>query len=339
MAHGKQTSGTRVGQRQWVLLAAIVGISSQSAAQARRVIRADAPQALVVPVSARATAMGGAYLAGDDADVLFFNPAGLAGARGASMQGGGYASSASMLSTSGVTSLGAWTIGLGARAVRWERLPASTGFSSSSVDLNTTDAPEFGLWRALDRTLSAAMTVGVARRLFGMSIGGALHVGDDFGQSLFTNRMRSGGVFFDLGASKRMGPGAFSLVAQHLGPDPNQQQTTSDLARVLERRAPSRVQFGYGVPLQPLGVHLDLGGNFLVSVERDGFVASRGGVEAGYAPVEGVSIIGRLGSVRRREVGQRVTMGAGLIIDRVGVDVAFEPDGDNAGWRIGMRIR
>jgi hypothetical protein len=284
--------------------------------------------------------MGGAYLGGDDADVLFFNPAALVSARGVSVQGGGYSASASVLSTAGATTLGRWTIGIGARAVRWQELPAQAGFTqNASVDLNTTSVPQFGLWRALGRTASAAMSVGVARRLLGFSVGGAVHVGDDFGSRLFVNQSRSGGAFFDLAASKAIGPGAFSVVAQHLGPDPTQDQTTPDLSRVLERRAPTRVLVGYGVPLSPLLAHLDLGGNVLVSVERDGFVSTRGGVEAGYAPVDGVSFIGRLGTVRRRETGLAVTLGAGILVDRVGIDMAFEPDGNNAGWRLGMRIR
>jgi hypothetical protein len=340
MADGKQTFHARLGQT--LMLAALVlgALPGQGAAQTRRVIRADAPQALVVPVSARATAMGGSYLAGDDADVLFFNPAALVGARGLSLQGGGYTYSASLLSTAGATTIGRWTIGIGARALRWQDVAAQTGFSDNRpVDPNTTEPPQFGLWRSLGRTASAVMSVGAARRLFGFNVGGAFHVGDDFGSRLFVNQSRSGGAFFDLAASKAIGPGAFSVVAQHLGPDPTQDQTTPDLSRVLVRRAPSRVMFGYGVPLLPLRAHLDLGGNVLMSVERDGFVTTRGGVEAGYAPVDGVSFVGRLGTVRRRESGLTATFGAGLLIDRIGIDVSVEPDGDNPGWRIGMRIR
>jgi hypothetical protein len=339
MADGKQTFHARLGQTLMLVALALGALPGHGAAQTRRVIRADAPQALVVPVSARATAMGGSYLAGDDADVLFFNPAALVSARGVSLQGGGYESSANMLSTSGVTTIGRWTIGLGARVVRWRALPSvPLNAQPFPVDLNGTEAPGFGLWRAVDRTASAAMSLGIARRLFGMSVGGALHVGGDAG-GFAASQQRSGGTFVDLAVSKALGPGAFSIVAQHLGLDPTQYPVATDFSREIDPRAPRRVMFGYGVPLLPLRAHLDLGGNVLVSVERDGFVTTRGGVEAGYAPVDGVSLIGRFGTVRRRESGLTATVGAGLLIDRVGIDLSIEPDGNAAGWRVGMRIR
>jgi hypothetical protein len=342
MTERKDRRRTRLGQttaRGVALFGSLALLSDAAWAQSRQVIRADAPQALVVPVSARATAMGGAYLGGDDADVLFFNPAALTSARGLSVQGGGYQDAASLVSVAGATTIGKWSIGVGARALRWadaplEAIPAG----GSRVAHSTTEAPQFGLWRSLGGEATASVTVGVARRLFGLKVGGALHAADDFGARLARGARRGDGVFADLAATLDAGPGALSVVAQHLGRDPDAEGSVN-VVRTLERRAPRRLVVGYGVPLQPLLAHLDLGGNVLVSVERDGFVATRGGVEAGYAPVDGVSFIGRLGTVRRRETGLAVTLGAGILVDRVGIDMAFEPDGNNAGWRLGMRIR
>jgi hypothetical protein len=106
----------------------------------------------------------------------------------------------------------------------------------------------------------------------------------------------------------------------------------------VERRLPMRYEVGYGVALSPATTWVDLGGQFAVGVDRDGRFESRGGLEAALAPVEGVGLLARVGS-RRTDRGARLFWGTGVVIDRVTMDVAYEPDPAGAGWRIGLRVR
>ncbi|MCU0647153.1 MAG: hypothetical protein MUF00_04120 [Gemmatimonadaceae bacterium] len=336
---GKQISDTAHRQRArgvTVVVAALACAATTVAAQApiggaRPVL--ETPVAITLPWSARAAALGGSFVAGDDADVLFFNPGALTQARGMSL-GVSRTDEASLgASFAAVTTLGKWSVAAGLRALRLE----ATRLQAIPLLARAGDMPDpaFRAWRDAGISGSAVASVGAARRVGPLRIGATLHAGNDAGPAATAGDALSMNVLADVGVTMPLWYGSLGAVARSIGPDP-----TSDLVGgpPVDRQAPMRVEVGYGIPLSPQGTWYDLGGQFALGIDRDGRVASSGGVEFSLVPVEGVGLVARVGSRRGEGVG-RLTWGTSLSIDRVAFDVAYEPDPAAAGWRLGIRVR
>jgi hypothetical protein len=134
-----------------------------------------------------------------------------------------------------------------------------------------------------------------------------------------------------------------ALVVQSIGPDPT---------RAVELGVPRQASLGLasGGPLGPL----DLAVAVQAGVEHVGHQSgtelllyrnrplARGGLEVGYAWLDGYSVALRAGarSAYSYELNRHLTLGAGLVLDRVSIDYAAEEVlGPRYAHRVGLRLR
>jgi len=285
--------------------------------------RGEGPLVLRLPSSARFAAMANAGIASNDGDALLYNPGMLNSARGmaVSLQRYGSFGTAGALGT--VTQIGVLNVGVGAQFVNYS---APTGSSWG-------DAVRPGATRLADSggvaASSSAFTVGLARTVLGYRMGMNVKYAEDrFGAA------HDGTVALDLGMSMPFGPGTLAFVAQNLGPGLRLGGTKGAL--------PRRIGVGLGGGTFPLFEHFDLGAQMQVMLEGNSFVRPSGGIEVGYVPIEGVSILFRNGLRLPRERDESlVTAGLGFVADRIAIDYAFEPfrGGRPASHRVGLRIK
>ncbi len=285
--------------------------------------RPEAPLVLRLPSSARIAAMANAGIASNDGDAMLYNPAMLNGARGmaASVQRYGASGTAGAIGT--VTQVGSLNLGVGAQFLDWSA-PSGTSWS---------DAVRPGATRLSDSggvaASSSAFTIGVGRTIKGLRLGASVKYAEDrFGGA------HDGTFAVDLGLVMPFGPANFAVVAQNLGP-------SHDLGGP-DGLLPRRIGVGFGGGLYPLFEHFDIGMQSQLTLEGNRFVRPSGGVEIGYVPIEGVSIVLRNGLRLPRERDESlVTGGLGLVVDRVSIDYAIEPfrGGRAASHRIGVRVK
>ncbi len=285
--------------------------------------RAEAPLVLRLPSSARLLAMANAGLAGNDGDALLYNPGALNGARGmaVSLQRYGDNGNAGALGT--VSTVGSLSVAVAAQFASYNA-PAGSRWNDV-VKPGATTLSDAGTVAAS----SSAFTVGVGRTVKGYRVGAAVKYAEDrFGAA------HDGTVAFDLGFVMPMGPANLAFVAQNLGAGLRLGGAKGPL--------PRKIGLGWGGGLFPIGEHLDLGAQMQVTLEGNSFVRPAGGVELGFVPIEGVSLVVRNGMRLPRERDESfVTGGLGLVVDRFSVDYAIEPfrGGRPAAHRIGLRIR
>lgn len=283
----------------------------------------EGPLVLRLPASARIAALANAGLAGNDADVLMYNPGMLSVARGMSASVQRYGSFGTAGSIATVTQAGVMSIGVGAQFLEW----------SAPTGVRYDDAIRAGATQLSDSgglaSASSAFTVGIARTIKGFRLGVSGKYADErFGGA-------HGGAFaVDIGMTRPMGPANLGVVVQNLGAGARVGGTKGLL--------PRRVGIGYGGGLFPMWEHWDLGAQMQVTLEGDLFVRPAGGVELGYVPIEGVAIVFRSGLRLPREKDESlVTGGLGLNVDRIAIDYAAEPmrGGRPVSHRIGIRIK
>lgn len=284
----------------------------------------EGPLVLRVPASARLLGMANAGLAANDADVLFYNPGMLASARGLSLSMQRYGSAATAGSMATVTTVGSITVGIGAQALRWQT-PAAR--YDNAVRFGTThlaDTP-----RAGSEAASSAFTLGLARTIKGLRLGAAVKYAEDR-----LREMADGTVAFDVGFSRPLGPATLAITAQNLGAGPR--------LGGVEAAMPRRIGVGWGGSMSQWE-YWDLGMQAQLTVEGDDwFVRPAGGVELGYVPIEGVSILVRSGLRLPRERDESlVTAGLGVTVDRFSFDYAMEPmrGGRPVSHRVGIRLK
>lgn len=303
----------------WAIIAAIAG----GAVPLRAQPRGEGPLVLRLPASARFLAMGGAGLATNDADAVIYNPSMLSLARGFAGSVQRYGSHGATGALSTVTTSGSLVIGIGAQLLEW-----SAPFSARYGDAVRAGAPRLSDDGGIAAS-SSAFTIGVARTIKGLRLGGSAKYAEDR-----VGSAHDGTVAFDIGVMRALGPANVTLLAQNLGPG---------LGIAGERGTlPRRVGLGYGGGLYPLWEHWDLGAQIQVALEGDLFVRPAAGIELGYVPIEGVALVVRGGGRRPRERDDAmVTGGLGIVIDRINVDYAIEPmrGGRPLSHRVGIRLK
>jgi hypothetical protein len=284
--------------------------------------RRSGPLVLRAPSSARVLALGNAGAAITDADAVFSAPAMLITARGASASVQRYGGAATHGSVSTISTVGGTTIGLGAQVLDWRApaLPYGEVLRNGTTTLSDGGEREAG---------SQLLALGLARVFKGQRLGVAVKYAEE----------RIGGesesvVAVDLGYARAFGPGALSVTVQNLGMRPQ----LGDVRVPL----PLRYTVGFGGGMMPMGEYLDMGAQVQLSVDGDGFVRPAGGIELGYVPIEGVSIVWRQGLRLPREPDESlITAGVGLTVDRLSVDYSVEPmrGGRPVSHRVGLRLR
>lgn len=267
---------------------------------------------LQLPGGGRAAGMAGAYVAADDGDAIFYNPAGAA-----------WIGAAGMVSYQRHVD----QIGFGTAAAAFNVGPVlmlSAGFLDFGSVAEVIPDPAFGGQRGEEtgRSVDASELVvkaGVAIRL----PGGRAAVGGSFGV-LYTAVAETGrtGSIFDFGAHYRLGRGLTAGAAlRNAGDD-------LDGARLAAAPLPSEVRAGLAWRPAPVtgGVRLSLHGD-AVQPLNGGDTGFATGVEAAApAGMPGLDVavrVGYNGALGAAGVG-RLHLGAGLSHGSFGLDYAFQ---------------
>lgn len=292
-----------------------------------------APTVLSLPASTRALGMGNVGVASRDDDVLFYNPAQLAIARGMSASGARYSPSARGGALSSVTRFNNGGIAVGMSMVDYEApgptLPGTEG------DLNG---------KGVNQASSLDAVIGLAQVYKSVRVGvAAKYVEDQLPD------VRIGRAAFDVGLAKDiMRFYTVGLAVQNIGgsttyPCPTCTLTPSNLPPnpplQVRARLPLRTTLGAATARQ-LGP-FDAAATVGLSMLRGDFLAPAGGGELGYSWLDGYSVALRLGTASPARSESRATGGLGLTIDRLTIDYALESDWSLARvqHRIGVRVR
>lgn len=298
----------------------LAGFSAASPGDARAQSAEHGPLVLELPASTRGLALGGTfYLAGNDSDAVFHNPAliGGNGVVGASMQRFG---TASLLATvSGAAEWSSANVAVGVQTLGY-------GVPDRGAGVLSHDARSLF---ANGKTAAAevAVSVGYAREVRGVRAG---ITGKLVDQRLGGHHDATGAV--DLGVAVGAGPARFGLAVQNLGPG-------LSLGEV-EVALPWRITAGGSTPAIPVGP-LDLGWSAAVSRAADGTVVPGAGMEVAYWPVRGRTFTARVGVRRPPDgFGRPVTFGGAFNGDRLAIDYAYQGfDGGEAAHRFGLSWR
>jgi hypothetical protein len=282
-----------------VLVAALLGPLTVSA-QVAGVL----PKAPQLPGSTRAMALGDSHIMNDGAaDVLFYHPALLTGARGFGLATQRWTASGSAAAIAAAIPTLGGGVGIGLRTLQYSAagsgpLAAPAGqdhlFTPGSIPVSEQVA-----------------TIGYAREaFFGIDVGVAMNLVDER-----VGTTRHGVALFDAGASMDAGRLKVALTATGIGNKP-----------VLDTGAePLRVVLGGGAYGLPVGI-FDVGLATHLGV-ADGDMTYGGGLEVGYWPVQGRTFVARVGfqDVADGSDAQPFTTGFAFWADDFTVEWAFRP--------------
>jgi hypothetical protein len=313
-----------------------------------------APLGLVLPASARTLGLGNVGVASRDDDVLFYNPAQLAVARGTSASFERYSASSSSGALSSVTRFSNSAIAIGVSIADYK---TPTAFVSPAGGASAvTPIAEFPLDRqsslgpGLGEGLTSEAAFGYAITLKGIRLGGAAKYVEDEVPAV---RIQRGAL--DLGVAKDLfGFYTIALAVQNIGPSTEisciiHSEIGHEPCEVEATPAPPS---SLRVPLY-LPLRTTLGGSFshqlgefdflstaAVSMLRSNALYPAAGAELGYSWLDGYSVAIRAGARRPVPGESGVTAGAGFTADRLSIDYALETLSDSrVGHRIGLRIR
>jgi hypothetical protein len=278
--------------------------------------------------STRGIAMGDANLTSRDDDVIFYGPAQLAIARGTSIAAERYMDGLASGSVSTSSRIAAGGIGVGAEVVEGR----NTGDCALVAQLPNGDAPARTITNSL-AVVGGALPFRKYR--FGVA---AKYAGEQ------ADAGRESAFLADLGVARDYSLGDFAqitaaLAVTSIGPSPS---------RAFALGVPRQALLGLssGGPVGPFDLAVALQGGLAhegagtVSMKNRGVVG--GGAELGYAWLDGYSISVRAGArtAYAYDLARHFTFGAGLVLDRLTFDYAFEQlAGSNGAHRLGIRLR
>src|SRR5262245_44983614 len=285
------------------------------------------PLVLHMPSSARTAALGNAWVAGRDAEVLFYNPAQLIGSRpelAVSVHRPGPAGAS--VSAASAYAAGRWslTLGWGVHALGFNVDPAAPYPYSPDVLQTRGDAS--------GQSLLLAFGGAVAYK--GLRMGGAVKYLSDSATTPVgiapAVSIAQHTWMADAGVSRTIKGHTVAFAAQNLGP------TNSDDPSRLT--TPQQYLAGWSIS-RPLGP-LDLSG-FAQLTMRPGWIAPAGGAEFGYSWLEGYYVALRVGA-RRPETtsGNPMSLGGAFTVDRLTIEYAAQfVEGGRAGHGVTVRWR
>lgn len=266
-----------------------------------------APLVLTQASSARVAALGGAWVAGRDQDVIFHNPAQLVGVRtDFSVSVARYGELANMASMTSAYTAGklSFTLGWGLQVVNIRKIDDSWPFSSDLLR-----RPESLLaFQPLSDAQSAVATIGAGVLYKGFRIGAA---GKYAADRTAYNRHA---LLADFGVARNLFGGAVAVAFQNVG--------HTSLEHLGTAKLPRQIAAGFS-KTQAAGP-LDLAMFTQVS-HRSGWNSAAAGLEAGYSWVEGFSVTGRVG-VRRPETKAEkpISLGGAFTADRLTLEYALQ---------------
>lgn len=256
------------------------------------------PVILRVPASARTAALGNAWVAGRDQDVIFHNPAQLIGTRSTfdiSITRLGPAST--MTSIGSVFAAGKWsaTFGLGAQIL---------GFDADAVNTYPF-SPDVLLAEGSRTGTSTLLTGGAATLIKGFRVGiAAKYVSETAANGpavLNPVRVNEHALLFDAGIARNLLGGAAAIAVQHIR---------------------SAKQFSFGWSRVRQAGPLDLALFTQVGI-RKAWTTPAAGLEVGYGWIEGYNVALRVGGKRSETAAEKpLALGLAINADRLVLEYA-----------------
>jgi hypothetical protein len=289
-----------------------------------------APTVLKFPASVRALGMGDVGVASRDDDVIFYNPAQLAIARGMSASGSRYSPTAGGGALSSVTRFNNGGIGVGVSMIEYSALTPLLPGNPPSIQGHG------GTASSIDAVIGLAQVYKTVR------VGVAAKYVDDQLPDVRINQ-----AAFDVGLAKDFRRFyTVGLAVQNIGgsttyPCPSCTIALSNVSPPLSVRAnlPLRATLGAATSRQ-LGP-FDAVATFGLSMLRSDWLHPAGGVELAYSWLDGYNIAVRVGSASPSVGESSATGGVGFTMDRLTIDYGAEASWSGRGvqHRIGLRIR
>jgi hypothetical protein len=296
--------------RTWILtVVTFVAFPVLANAQADRY----APTVLQLAPTPRAATFA-STTAARDIEAIFGNPA-LVGVASGTVVGLGRFDAATHLTLASSSSLGRFTVGIGAQYLDHESRTLAQPYRSRALQ-------EGGIIPASSMVGALALAttfrgnrVGAAMKYVGQRIGPL----QDYSPSL------------DLGLSRDVARYTVGVVVQNIGAGIDLGATTLQL--------PLRVAAGvstYGYILGPFDLNASAG----ASVIPDGTVLPAMGLELAYVPLEGYNFAVRAG-IRRPELRaqQPLALGGSAALDRFALEYAWEDWAGGVTHRLALRVR
>lgn len=293
-------------------------------------------QVMQLAAGARAAALSGAYTAASgDADVLFYNPAGIVGLhRAAGLSYQRHVMDVSLGSLSGAARVGPVVLGAGIAYLDAGRIRV------------TEPDPDFGGERGRETGATAAARENALRLAVGLPLlGDRLHLGAaaGFASSELAGVSRSA-PFLDLGAQA-----AFALqggenlpVGIIVGAALRNLGGSMSGSGAEDARLPTEARAGLSLQaVGPQGLGALLTGDFIAALREETYTGV-GGVEVGILPVdpERLSAVLRVGYNADPDLHglNALQLGAGISLSGISVDYFYQGSSDlGAAHRIGVR--
>lgn len=285
-------------------------LPAQSFAQAP----AAGPLLLIIPATPRSAALGNAWVAGRDQEVLFYNPAQLIGARqGMDLSITRHGSNGTSMTLGSVYSGGKWsaTLGWGVQFADYRVSPGSPYPYPPEILIGDGSASATGILAAIGGAITwKGFRFGAAGKYASdrsVMPAGLINVST-------IEPVNNGVIVADIGVARNIvgGVGAFSV--QNLGGSSNGDGTGIT--------APKQALLGWSTskPAGPLDVIL-----VTQLTVRDEWTAPAAGIEVGYSWIEGYNVALRAG-VRRPESGTErpFTFGAAFTADRLTIEYGVQ---------------
>lgn len=267
------------------------------------------PLALTIPVSARAAALGNAWVAGRDEYVIFHNPALVntpAAPFGVSI--GSFAHNGFSLAAAAGFTVGPANVGWGVHLVNF-----STPRSNAAYPYSPSDVLGSG-----EADISSLVAVAAASILHkGFRIGVAAKYAQDIvpmeasTSSLLVVPTRGAAVLADVGTSHALWTGIAALSLQNMGAP----------YTVGSRTVSVPTQLSLGWTKNQIAGPFDVGYATQATLRRGGWVGAGGGVDVGWSWIEGYTVNGRIGARRTETDDERpFSLGAAVNADRLNVE-------------------
>lgn len=274
--------------------------------------RAQAPPAagplvLLLPPSARTAALAGAWVAGRDHDVIFYNPAQLIGARpGIDLSLIRYGPASTSKSIASTYAGGKWSLTLG-WGVQFVDFSANAPPYPRAVDALLGDEPSNGT--------SALLAVGGAIVIKGFRIGAAGKYVSERAKTDDPIASNPSAVLADVGVARNTLGGVAAFAMQNIGGGSADDDTPGpDIP----------THYAYGWSMVRVAGPVDVG-IFTQVRHRGDWASPAAGLEVGYGWIEGYSLGLRAGARRpESDVERPFALGAAMTADRLTVEYAVK---------------
>lgn len=290
--------------------------------------QAGGPLALLVPVSARAASLGNAWVAGRDEYTIFSNPALITPTTGFGLTLASHGSDGRSIASASAATVGEYTFGWGVHLLDFSTSRSNTAYPYAPAALvGSGDADLF----------SMVAVVAVRRTYKGFGIGVAAKYAQDVvpretaQNGLLVVPTRGAALLGDVGISHSLLGGTAGLSVQNISQPYSVGPNSFSVPTQIAVGWSDQTQWG----------PLDIGYVTQVTARREGWVAPGGGVEVGWAWIDGYSVTGRVGARRTETDDEKpVGIGASFRADRLNIEYGVNfYTGNEASHRLTLRWR